>query len=127
MNTQAIMNYAMNNFWLTQWAISQGRNSKPMAGGDAIITGAVLLVLIVALIAFCVWLWWKSRPVDIGAEYQKELSKQPLKVKSAQLPDENERTRLSLGAVGIAATALSHSFLLKPTTHQTENKKEHSK
>lgn len=120
MNTQAIM----NNFWFTQWAISQGRNSKPMTDGDAIITGAVLLVLIVALIALCVWLWSISRPIDVATEYHKKLSKQPSKVKSADHTDEDERTCPSLGAVGIAATVLSHGFLLNTTTHQTENKKE---
>ena len=126
MNTQAIM----NNFWLTQWAISQCRNSKPIPEEDAIIIGGLLLVLIIAFIAFCVWLRWESRPVavDIVAEHQKERRNTTVDEKMSETPNGDGHTCTTLGAVGLAAAVLSQSFLLKSTTnHQTNNKKENRK
>ena len=125
MNTQAIM----NNFWLTQWATSQCRNSKPVSEDEAIIIAGVLLVLFIALIAFCVWLWWESRPlaVDIVAKYQKERRKTAVDEKMSETPNGDGHTCTTLGAVDLAAAVLSQSFLLTTTTHQTKNKKENRK
>lgn len=94
---------AMNNFWFTQWCASLARNSKPATEECCWVSGLILLILLVFLIAALVWMWWDSRPVDLVQEYKDKNSKTP------QLNTEEEPPNrpVNYGGLGLAGVALS--------------------
>ena len=96
---------AMNNFWFTQWCASQARNSKPATEECCWISGLILLVLLVFIVAAVVWMWWDSRPVDLVQEYKNKNKKS----KTPQLNTEEEPPNrpTNSGGLGLTGVALS--------------------
>lgn len=96
---------AMNNFWFTQWCASLSRNSKPATEECCWVSGLIILVLLVFLIAALVWMWWDSRPVDLVQEYKNKNKKS----KTPQVNAEQEPSNrpVNSGGLGLTGVALS--------------------
>lgn len=94
---------AMNNFWFTQWCASLARNSKPATEECCWVSGLILLVLLVFIVAALVWMWWDSRPVDLVQEYKNKN-----KNKNSKTPQLNtEEEPPNNGGLGLMGVALS--------------------
>lgn len=96
----------MNNYWLMRLATQNSRGSTPASEESIMILGGVLLLLVLLMIAFCVYMWWDSRPTDVFAEYLKKTDRNP-KPKAEAETQENKPISLSVrGVLGTAALAM---------------------
>lgn len=112
MSTEAIM----QNFWFTQWCVSQCQRGSSAAGTDGRIDGLVVLVALAVFIALLIWFVWdSSRPIDLVQDYKKQSTQNS---RSETRPTEDARPVIpgSMGALGITGTALWIAGLCKSGT-----------
>lgn len=131
----------MNNYWLMRLATQNSGGNVPASEESTMILGGVLLLLVLLLIAFCVYMWWDSRPtIDVYRDYEKRKPNQSHVAEDLpQEPQEPLRPTLTmstaLSIAGMMAYAMKEAGMLKallstdiendrPTSdHNTNNKK----
>lgn len=112
MSTEAIM----QNFWFTQWCVSQCQRGGSAAETDGWIDGLVVLVVLAVFIALLIWFVWdSSRPIDLVQDYKKQ-STQNSRSKTRPTEDARPVSPGSMGALGITGTALWIAGLCKSGT-----------
>lgn len=112
--------HIMNNHLLMRLATQNSGGNVPASEESIMILGGVLLLLVLLLIAFCVYLWWDTRPktIDVYRDYEKRKPNQPHVAEDLpQEPQEPLRSTLTmstaLSIAGMMAYAMKEAGMLK--------------